>query len=788
MTAWKQKNIPPSKRHPKEVVDTTVQALNAHIDRLSQSVLPRHPYLISVPSDVPYRHSSRFIPTWYIGTPFEQREEQLQYLSFLPHQGDHEGLLRVVGGWSDDQGSFLEEEPSPGTVYNSGRNTPLEQPTSKKKISLKDYKTKDKMAPDQIQAMSHENVQNKGNVQSYPSVKIEASVGDMKATPRQSEDGWKAKQVSTKQGATAAKSVPHLDGAFSPTPSPTQENHDMSPRPNKRRKLSDSPVLRPTSAHQTDPLSKTMPQLLSPTLPSPKENGVLPELLSPVLPPTLVRAIATPPPQSLVENGNQHHRSESVRSILANAISEGSPRHDNKNGPVTGSLGSRIRSDSAHSARSATSVGPPTNKHVAALKPSTPNLSPSRSPNRPRQRHIIALKYGKKNRKRVEALLKFAARPKKAIPQPSTSESSITRETRPTVPPIKVSREDSTDNAVKSKPTSDASSHARRPTTPVPIVREPKNSSTPTPTANKTVHTTPKREIKSTAMRRVESMDGADPSTPGGRIRSSTPLSVDRTSLPSKLSPGPTSAPQAGNEDRQAWFKLHQRHHELGRTIKHNATDDHEPGTPKYAVLLVEALLSFMISNAAQALSKPSAQNWSQIKEYQTFVAGHTRKFPHLQGLVLQLGAVCRQQILKYDIERLARDPLPDEYTGSAPTPGSDGNTKTIEDGERYKQRYLDFRNDMVSNGRDLQVAWLDGFRRLPLELMKDEYPKTWAARRLDFQRRGTDKPALGDISKTFFLPMDAATAPFEAIGFGLAFLTEWANIHGVKWETRIDL
>ena len=167
MTQYRQTQPYSSKRHPQEAVDAAVRSLNADIDRLSQSVLPKHPYLISVPSDVPYRHSSRFVHTWFIGTPFNRREEQLQYLSFLPHQDDNEELLSVVGGWSDDQGNMIEGEPSPRTAYNSGRNTPLD-PSSRKKISLKDYKTKDQMAPDNHLELSRDSVENKGNVQTLP--------------------------------------------------------------------------------------------------------------------------------------------------------------------------------------------------------------------------------------------------------------------------------------------------------------------------------------------------------------------------------------------------------------------------------------------------------------------------------------------------------------------------------------------------------------------------------------------------------------------------------------------
>ncbi|KAI9872918.1 MAG: hypothetical protein M1823_008047, partial [Watsoniomyces obsoletus] len=117
-----------------------------------------------------------------------------------------------------------------------------------------------------------------------------------------------------------------------------------------------------------------------------------------------------------------------------------------------------------------------------------------------------------------------------------------------------------------------------------------------------------------------------------------------------------------------------------------------------------------MINLAAQFCSRPGVDpGWRTILGYHIFLFRASRKFPPLHGLVVQLGAVCRQLIHKYDMERLGRDPLPDDHLGSAPTPGSDGNTKTHEDGEKYKKKYLDFRNELVQNAQELQTAWLYG-------------------------------------------------------------------------------
>ena len=775
-----------SKPRSRESTDSAIHVLNAKIDQLSESVLPRQPYLLSVPSDVPYRHSSRFVNTWHLGTPFERREEQLQYVSFLPHQEQYEELLRVEGGWWDDQGEIFDDEPSPRTTYNSGRNTPLDS-TQRKKISLKDYKTKDKMpSPND----------DRGEAASA----IKAEQEDVKVQPKlESQERDESKQEDSKELKTEPQGVPGaqktrlsgppaFDGTSSPKSPPQDLKHEESPRPTKRRKLSPSPLLDRKLISEEDDV-KNLPQLLSPTLPSPKRDAILPELLSPLLPPTLVKAIATPPPSNGHERNNSHHRSESVRSILAGAIGESSPRPNEKNANVPGSLGgNRVRSDSQHSARSNGSLMKPL-AQVKATAPTSKPGTPARSPG-PRQRHIIALKYGKKNRKRVEALLKFAARPKKPPTKPERDETDLKI---PSKQDLSVkedlkgrsNQEQSLDPPPKSKAAVSPLQPSKRPLTPTTSkLREPTS-----PTITKSAYNTPRKELKSTAMRRVESTDGVDPATPGDRGRGSTPLGSERTSIPHKTSPAPSSTPSIKDEDRQNWTKISQQQFQLGRTLKHEGQALAAKDPSKSVALLIEALLCFMMNLATQASARPTVDpGWRTILGYHIFVFRVSRKFPLLHGLVVQLGAVCRQLIHKHDMERLGRDPLPDDHLGSAPTPGSDGNTKTNEDGEKYKKKYLHFRDELLQNAGELQTAWLDGSRRLSIELLQREFPDTWSQRSKDFPSRGAEKPTPGKMATGYYLPLDPSSTAFEAAQYGLAVLSEWANNEEEDWRPRIEL
>lgn len=794
-------------KHTKEDIDATVQRLDDHIRRLAESTLPRQPYLLSVPSDVPYRHNPHFVQSWHVGTPFKRSEEQLQYLSFLPHQGEFEDLLKAEGGWADDNGNFIGSEPSTRPVSRSAPGTPADQ-VNRKKISLKDYK-KEKAQPDSEQTPTVTASIKQGST-------LVVKTEDLKRKmPTASPEPQHRKPVKQERGRSPVRTdekkvrIPHHDGAGSPH----SKKENDSPRPLKKRKLSASPLPKAEARAEKDP-PKRMPRLLSPTLPSPpSQDHVLPDLLTPDLPPSLLKALATPPPSG-GDAAHQHLRSESVRSFLG-VINEERPHSVDKNGPQSGSLaGNRVRSDSQHSARSA---GSATGKSSLATKSfvrsgvATP--TPGRSPG-PRQRHIIVLKYGKRNRKRVESLLRFKPQPRnKLIAKPPEKVESPLKDIGVSAKkePAKLSQRERSPVRPVPKARPSAADPLKRPATPLTNgVKFPRTADSPP--AKQAQHTpTSKTALKSVAMRRVESVEGAaDPATPGDRpVQSSTPLSTERSSRPLKHSPLPVSTPTAtstaADDDRAAWQRLgsEREYFALGRKLKHEGTSLAEAASSqqdmhKPILLMIEALLCFMLNTAVQGHIRPRVDpGWSTILAYYNFVVQKSRHFPHLHGLVVQIGAVCRGQIQKAGMERLGRDPLPEEMAGAAPTPGSDGNTKS-DDAEGYKRRYLLFRQELIHNTEELHASWLKGSKLLSIEVLMREYPDTWRARNKDCERRGEDKlrPAAaagGDntnsgLARGYYLPVDPVTTAFEAAEFALRVLGEWADREDVDWRTRVQL
>lgn len=103
---------------------------------------PAAPYILSVPSDPPYRVASSQRDNWRKDTSFAHDEEYLQYQTFL---------------WTDTSDTLLElrsteeVESARGNISDktheaaaSGRGTPLHSQVLKKKISLGAYASKTK--------------------------------------------------------------------------------------------------------------------------------------------------------------------------------------------------------------------------------------------------------------------------------------------------------------------------------------------------------------------------------------------------------------------------------------------------------------------------------------------------------------------------------------------------------------------------------------------------------------------------------------------------------------------
>lgn len=783
----------------------TVEQVNSMLRRLREATLPREPYLVSVPSNVPYNHSRRYIPTWHNGTPFTKDEEQLQYLSFVAPTIE-DTLLSLVGGWSDGQGNLLldeeELELSPRSKPATGRNSPVAE-IQRKKISLGQYKTKVKGEVDvttdtpprrdmEKQAIKVNGIREleKASVKLTRSQPPSPEQINGKKHPR--DEGIKT-EPKLRGGAISAQLKVDKQGSVSPRPS-KKPKLEASPSPKKQEPQAKTEVPRPSPAK-----TEALPGLLSPTLPPElQEEPVLPPLLSPTIPSSIQDFLDIEPAK--LDKALDRHRTDSVRSLLATAGMSDSAVERKSPGllPLNGS--NRVRSDSAHSVRSTYSAANGLNRVAALAQSPSRGSTPTRngaSPG-PRQRHTIILKYGKRNRKRVEALLKLASRPKKTRPESvaaPASDSQPAKRKLETIPEATSGKDrprqiisDGVAKHQKARPA--AVSVSERPSTPVAAALNSPSVAVHHPQPRSTF-STPKKEPKSTAMQRVVSSEGIiDARTPQAD-RLSTPQPSTHKHSPS----APTSAPSASSSSVDEWTAIGKKYFDLGRKIKTEGTSFGADASPTdhslSAVLIIEGLLCFMIhayATGAASSRQSSDPGWRSILPYLDFVLNYTRKISYLNGLALQLGALCRQHVYKYDIERLAKEALPDDQSASAPTPGSDGNTKTSEDSERAKQRYLEFRDQLVRNTRRCQSAWLEGSKMLSPEVLREDFPVTWKRRATDYTLRGTERPAPRELGGSFFLPLDANATALEGVRYAVEVLQEWCEKEKVDWRCRIEL
>ncbi|KAK5070843.1 hypothetical protein LTR64_003817 [Lithohypha guttulata] len=742
----------------------------------------------------------------------KQPEEQLQYMSLLLHQEDDEALLKVDGTRIDEEGRLLVHVPSPKPEAPSRPDTPHDS-GPKKKISLKDYKTKDRSSvntPERrpaddirkqaIKSHKEEEVLVKEEKHQQPS----QSTSQIDQKPEQkSERKSEQKIIPSKVSAPAVK--PDSKPSFA---TPTQHDHG-SQRPAKKRRLSaeeektqpsrtSTPVLQGGRIKQETTEKRSLPALLSPDIPpsqksssekpttekEKKRKQELPVLLSPALPPALEKAVA-----------ESSQRSDEVRAILKSSIASPARSSDKKHREVAAKEPNRLRADSQASARPTTpgiKISSPVPKSVSALNQSNTSTANSRTASpKPRQRHIIVLKYGKKNRKRVEGLLKFAPRQKKEASTVSEKEKererSVDVKIMTKVDPPKSDKK----RAAESSPEMSTKRmklepliKTERPTTP----RLDAEAAKP-----KSLFSTPKKDLRSIAMQRVASTDTIEAGTPGhDNARNSTPLTMSHTSRP-KTSPGP-SVSGARTDEQITWNDISTKIFQLGRLLKKEgqklASESQGKEKQRGVVLLIEALLCFMINSGALAQARPNVDpGWSTILPYYTMVFKQSQSYKHLNGLVVQLGGVCRQHLQQEHVRRLAKEMLPDE-TVSAPTPGSDGTTRGVDDFAKKQKTFLDLRNELVSNFRDLRLAWLEGSKLLPAETIEQDYPSTWSKRisTKDLSKRNPDKLSPKDLPKDFPMPLDVTANVFEASNFALAFMREWALIEQIDWKTRMEM
>ncbi|KKY20686.1 hypothetical protein UCRPC4_g04153 [Phaeomoniella chlamydospora] len=793
----------------KNIANNDQRELDGYLQKLSTETLPQQPYIINLPTDSPWHPGARPRPRWYTGTPFSKDEEALQYLTFIPYHREYrgEGIIIVSeGGWSDARGNILRlDDTPPSRPSSSGAHI------QRKKITLDAYKNKgrsgsEEVAPDMERAQATIRKADEGlkhASQRSPKPLINGvkknAPSELKKRPREEIDTSKRIEITGEK-------------AKSPRP---EKKPRMSPPPQKQQQKPD----RSKSPENTD---FELPSLESPTLPPTLDDISLPPLVSPTLPPYVEKLLADNPVKPLPNGGGlDGNHPEHDPSVKTNHDSELSPaprvRVRNADSPVVSAQNTpKVTPTKHHDSIKKSLVDKAKGRdrgdsNVIDGSPSTKAKDMGKLGNTDRQHSRpklrVVLRYGKKNRKRVEQLLRFATRPPKKTATSNLAVANHDLEAlaiKDNQPPSKRPKLEGSEAPLTRKAPS-APNISERPKTPV-------DPSFPSPGLqsgySKSTFSTPQKSLKSVAMRRVESTEGtSDARTPQGLSRTSTPVSSERHSRQENQAKSSPSVAQSApvpvlnnvtSDPLRPWYRLHHKYFDLGRSLKHQASaiqNKRPPTDSAQAKLAVasslEALLCFILGQFCLERARSGA-DWRSTLPYWENVRDNTRAFPDLYGLATHLGAFLRNVVHRVDMEKLIREPIPFESTiahdASAPTPGSDGTAKTNIDDES-RRKYLAFQKDCYDNYRALNNLWLDATRRLSPERLEKKFPGTWS-KKVPLVDREKDRiltagdPLKGDYS----FPIEPSTTALEAVRFGMRMLKEWCRNENTEWTAQLQL
>ncbi|EPS27406.1 hypothetical protein PDE_02349 [Penicillium oxalicum 114-2] len=763
--------------------------LNRRFKRLSDDVLPLHPYLLTIPTNAPYRLRSANT-NWAVGPgrPFSPDEQDLQYMTFLTHHNT-DSLLVAVGDWADESGRMMLDQPS---ALKSSAELPPPRDNSavkRKKISLNDYKTQKttgsavpSSAPtvhDQ-RSRGHSNLDRReGTVRVPKSDPIkknnEAPARSDKLESRPSNPSKAPSELSPAK--TAKKRPPTSDAE---PRAASHANKELNMQASKKPRLS------PDKESRKDTLpNKTLPTLLSPTLPpspapDPGPAPRLPRLLSPTLPPEIEKELAQLKEHSPGDTSPK-------RDVPATKTKRDEP---NNHTQTPSSLNSSSNSATQSSRASATTKD---TDHIAS-----------------RSSLVVKLRYGRLNRKRVDSLLRLSGK-KKASRADSPSVQDTEMEDAPLVERKKdtASGRGGTAAAVaapvdraKLKIKHEKDDTASTPSATNACFKEPKPSTEKShlsiPEKPKVTSTTPGKDAKaSSAGRRNELLDVAEGKTPV--TQASRRPSADPGIKGSPAQPDRSRNHERREQERRGWQEDFKTFTKMGRELKHaadrfnngpSATDE------KLAVVTaIEAVMCFVLAFVAddqgKALFRQSGDSstWRSIIPYWRVVYKNSASFSVLQSLCQLLGAVSYDTIHALDLERLAVTPLPGEHD-PVPTPGSDGNTVLGDDcaSKKSSKEFAELKVRLPEYYRESHKLWLDASRGLSEDVLSRDFPTTWARRSHRHAERGRTSFKAGSYAGDYFLPFGAATPPIEVVRFGWALLKEWCSREGVEWQGRLKL
>ncbi|KZF20659.1 hypothetical protein L228DRAFT_249441 [Xylona heveae TC161] len=821
----------------------TFDDIDARLLRLNRETLPRSPYLLSIPSLCPHRAHQYQSQHWSIRSPFSSSEEELQYMSFLSHDWE-DSLLVATGNWDNK-----DDMPGDGGVSRanslSRTSTPGIGNAQRKKISFSAYKNKararntsasthtdGRRSPDNSPERNDE-ISRPSPISSHPGLQKRVSAdgqdkGDSRVHSPSNDlalNGYNNASSAISDAVAGEQNSPHfmaqgLPPLLSPTlpsvieeglakmqyfPSSSKAGHTHSKTASVTSSSSEGrlPLSSQASSDSNDNTSTKSRarkgHSLEPGTTDTKDTmGRVPKLglhNDRIIPSQ--DSTASQHGSATLNRGSDKEPGNSRQHLLVKFRYSKAQRKAVE----------RILQTRPASTQYDVNIGGKTGHGI--------NKSPVEKDQSREKGKFMISEATETPWKRLPPDNPTTDRAERwYLDKPDQSKSVESRKRIPEKRPRPL--DDGTEHDSSSKrqrpiDESGLSANSRTPNTGIshsPVIMTQGNASAPR-------FSTPRKEVKSVSRRRPDPGDGPVQTLSQGsnlHDRRTAPAlpEKEKSRTATKREPLGTAS-ETKRKEGEIWRLENKKYLELGRKLKHEADELLKPQTGSGAlevsaaklgvVLAVETILCYFVAFTAADQSRQmnrqsgEAQNWRSLLPFWEFVEKKARRFPALQGLCLQIGAVCREIIHTLDIERLHNDPLP-SGPGEDPLPPTPGTEKpsaadeadTRTKSANYRKEYMAFKNSLVENARITRNLWTESSFKLSIDELQLCFPRTWARREKPPFSRTAEKLTPGAYAGSFRLPLGPASTGMETVRACWNILHEWAKLEGVNWKGSLPL
>ncbi|KAL8789646.1 MAG: hypothetical protein Q9213_001082 [Squamulea squamosa] len=836
-----------STARPAQSIRKEPDEVDKRLERIRENIWPSDPYLMDLAAPSSYCLAPHLANNWRRSCPFDKNEEQLQYMTFLPHTARGDTMLRTTGDWDDGNGNLKSEPAKRTSGSSSGAISPSPGQPPRKKISLLDYKNK--IAGQVVGKTSPKASSSQRSVTEMPPqsaktvAKPAAKAGEptrsapVKEIPLDIPEHKQEPMASRGQKRSADEMAGSQDTKTFDTPqTSTASRKDQTNADKAQAVIAATSPIKNLGAHG-------LPLMMSPTLPACVEEQ-LGKLRGGTAHAEVHTAQDLGSRSSMTVNNRATSRSTPASSSLKATVNTKSkdvePQKSRKDAPLRDSgSASKLKVPMGENSMRALGGKDPTTTSEALISNGIANKISSRSADEIKQdgrsrsagasinkdslkvqnRLLIVLKIPKPLRKNCQRILQLQPRPKKALAAGQLFSSSTLQERsrdRPTSNGYdsQQMRKQQPTNGVDSRRINNNSDKLEvvanglekrrqgdaeeppskrqkpsgivlsRPQTPVvSAIRSP--SIPQRISAHKSQFSTPKADRKSTAMDRIKSSEG-DVNTPPGSMRSNTPVAS-------------SSRERSHNREGRSSSNV------SAASIAGPAKKDEEASVYK-AEFTKYADLALSLKREADSLAKlPDGQintdstlrRQGLAKAIETalcYMLAFTIKDEPSRMKKVPGDRAAWASLLPYFkfLNNITRDTESSQLQGLLyQLEGVCRQTILESDYERLERDGLSddtLPKQLAENSRLARQAWIYGTQLLTHDEFRQNFPETWAQRSKVLGENLGKLPPKCYGEGSYFLPLSATSTNIEAVRAGWSFLEEWCKKEGVKWDGKIGL